>query len=625
MGDISPGKPFVTEQTSTTLKLRWDIPNVTSKIDHFEVKYQRQGERKWKGLETEDDLNEFRVTGLKSNSLYLFKVRAVFEDGDESSFSKTSDQIGTLGSLAEKVKSSSTKEASDECEFMYKVPIIKTYAKQTGYKIRNCTVLTEKKDPTKLQKTVMVVGATGAGKSTLIDGMVNYILDVAWEEDVRFKLIDLTEGEIEKRQDQSISQTEWITCYSIHWLPGCLIDYHLNIIDTPGFGDTRGIDRDKMLVEQIRSLFSDPGDQGIDTLDAVWFVTQAPMCRLSPTQRYIFDSILAVFGKDIKSNIFVLVTFADGKPPPVFDALREAEVPYERGFTFNNSALYVNPSNNQTGKIFWNMGKKGFNDFFEILNQTEARSLTLTSEVLHTRKMLEEKISIVQKQITDGMQRLSIMREEEEELDRNRRLIADNQDFSYEVSEEQVMKEDLPVGQHTTTCLTCNRTCHENCAFADDNQKMNCVAMSNNYCTVCPKKCIWSDHKNLPYLIYLETRKITKTYEQTKAKYQAAEKDKSKNINVIDKMKTEYNLLMVDNSTLVTEVKGCINRLQEIALRPNPISEIEYIDILIENEEEAKKTGYKDRIKILKELRQMAVNIKDIKEDKFVFTGTFKR
>ena len=48
----------------------------------------------------------------------------------------------------------------------------------------------------------MVVGATGAGKSTLIDGMVNYILDVAWEEDVRFKLIDLTEGEMEKRQDQ---------------------------------------------------------------------------------------------------------------------------------------------------------------------------------------------------------------------------------------------------------------------------------------------------------------------------------------------------------------------------------------------------------------------------------------
>ena len=405
-------------------------------------------------------------------------------------------------------------------------------------------------------------------------------------------------------------------------MPGCLVDFHLNIIDTPGFGDTRGIDRDKMLVEQIRSLFSDPGEQGIDTLDAVWFVTQAPMCRLSPTQRYIFDSILAVFGKDIRSNIFVLVTFADGKPPPVFDALREAEVPYEKGFTFNNSALYVNPSNNQTGKIFWNMGKKGFEDFFKILNETEAKSLTLTSEVLHTRKTLEEKISIVQKQIIAGMQHLSIMREEEEELAKNKRLIADSQDFSYVVSEEQVMKKDLPVGQHTTTCLTCNRTCHDNCAIPDDSNKKGCVAMGRDgYCTVCPKHCIWSNHKNLPYLIYLETKKVTKTYGQTKEQYNAAQQDKNKNLNVIDQIKAEYNELMEDNKNLVTEVKDCINRLQEIALRPHPISEIEYIDILIENEEEAKKIGYKDRVKILKELRQKAVNIQHIKEDKFSFTS----
>ena len=420
--------------------------------------------------------------------------------------------------------------------------------------------------------------------------------------------------------EQSVSQTEWITCYSLQWMPGCLIDYDLKIIDTPGFGDTRGIDRDKMLVEQIRAIFSEKGESGIDILDAVWFVVQAPMCRLSPTQQYIFDSILSVFGKDIESNIFILITFADGKRPPALDALREAQVPLENYFIFNNSALYVDTNDNETGQIFWKMGKKGFEDFFKVLEQTQPRSLTLTKDVLKTRKELEQKISLIQKQISTGMQHLSIMREEQEELDKNQRFIDDSQDFTYEVSEEQAVHTKLPVGQHTTTCLKCNRTCHDNCAIPDDSGKRGCVAMDGKgYCMVCPNKCIWSEHKNLPYVIHLEKKKVVKTYEQTKAKYMAAQTDKDKNINVIDEMKREYNDLMEENKTLVTEVKMLINKLQQIALKPNPISEIEYIDILIENENEAKKQGYKDRVRILHELRQKAENVRDISEDKFSF------
>lgn len=126
-------------------------------------------------------------------------------------------------------------------------------------------------------------------------------------------------------------------------MEGSKVDYDLNIIDTPGFGDTRGIIRDKAIVDQIREFFTTPGDQGISFLDAVCFVTQAPLARLTPPQRYIFDAILSVFGQDIASNIYVLITFADGNDPPVRSALKAAHVPFQGSYKFNNSALFASP------------------------------------------------------------------------------------------------------------------------------------------------------------------------------------------------------------------------------------------------------------------------------------------
>ena len=48
----------------------------------------------------------------------------------------------------------------------------------------------------------MMVGSTGAGKTTLVDGMINYITDVSFDDDFRFTMVDLTSEEKGKENNQ---------------------------------------------------------------------------------------------------------------------------------------------------------------------------------------------------------------------------------------------------------------------------------------------------------------------------------------------------------------------------------------------------------------------------------------
>ncbi|CAC5401698.1 unnamed protein product [Mytilus coruscus] len=422
-------------------------------------------------------------------------------------------------------------------------------------------------------------------------------------------MVDLTDDEKKRKASEAESQTEWITCYTINKMEGSTIDYTLNIIDTPGFGDTRGIVRDKRIVDQIRQFFTTPGHQGITCLDAVCFVTQAPLGKLTPPQRYIFDQILSVFGQDIKSNIFVLITFADANEPPVRAALKAADVPYQKSYKFNNSALYASPENPaeaEMGNLFWKMGRENFKIFFDELRTVESKSLLLTSEVLQLRKRLETSIQGLQKQIADGMNKLNTIKQEKEILKRHKEDIKAKKDFTYEVDEVHMYQIDLEPGVYVTNCMTCNRTCHFPCGIPDDKNKQNCAAIDDQKCTICPMHCHWTIHKNNPFRFDTYTMKVIKTYDELKKKYEVAQKEAQKHKCVLGKVKTAFTTLGQDVMKMVHEVRCYINKLNDIALRPNPLSDKDYIDLLIESEKSEKKYGWDKRINLFYKLREEA-------------------
>ncbi|KAL2098621.1 hypothetical protein ACEWY4_005101 [Coilia grayii] len=462
-------------------------------------------------------------------------------------------------------------------------------------------------------RTIMLVGATGSGKTTLINGMVNYILGVEWEDNWRFKLIDE-----ETNKSQAHSQTSEVTAYQIHRTDEFPdeVPYSLTIIDTPGFGDTRGIKHDREITDKIRDFFTNK--KGTDTIDAVCFVVQAALAHLTHTQKYIFEAILPMFGKNIANNIITLVTFADGQRPPVLEAIKAANIPCAQTdgspalFKFNNSALFADNTGGSSDEgnfdyMFWRMGKASIAKFFTHLGTMETQSLTLTKQVLQERKHLKTTIEGVQPLIQKGLSTMEVIRTTQAALDKHKTKIRENKDFEYELEVYKSEKIDIPAGTCIMNCHGCNYTCHYPCSKPNDADKRGCSAMRDGYCTVCPGKCIWSVHHNMTYRWDIKRVTEKRTYQELKSKYDKAMGEKMRIDKILTQLQVEYYQVQGKVAEMMETVTECLRRLKEIALRPDPLATPDYIDLLIQSEEQKARPGFKQRIKELQEVRERAV------------------
>ncbi|XP_044225086.1 uncharacterized protein LOC122994454 [Thunnus albacares] len=505
------------------------------------------------------------------------------------------------------------------------LPVYKIPLKEEQINVPGCKRFSFGKDSTKHNRTIMVLGATGAGKSTLINGMINYILGVEWKDSFRFKLVD--EGQ---SKSQAHSQTSEVTAYKINHQERFKIDHSLTIVDTPGFGDTRGIERDRKIAEQLHNLFS--AKLGVSEIDAVCFVAQASLARLTPTQKYVFDSVLSIFGKDVAENIRVLVTFADGQRPPVLEAINAAGVPCPKTedglpvhFKFNNSALFADNKSSAANstdededdedggfdQMFWNMGTKSMKKFFSALNLIDTKSLTMTKEVLRERKQLEVSIENLQKQVKVGLAKLEEMKETSEILKQHEAEINRNKNFEFEVTIKKPGQVDISgSGNYISNCQQCHYTCHYPCGIPNDAKKRGCAAMgSDGNCTQCPGKCYWNVHFNQKYRWDYQDVKEKRTVKELEEKYLKAEKGKMSVQALVDKLNAEYYRVQVEVVTLMEKSGKCLNRLKEIALKSNPLTTPEYIDMLIEGEKHEAKPGWNQRVQSLMKMREKAETV----------------
>ena len=427
-------------------------------------------------------------------------------------------------------------------------------------------------------------------------------------------------------------------------MDGMAIDFTLTVVDTPGFGDTRGIQKDKDIEQQIRGIF-DVKKGGIDHLDAVGFVVQSSAARLTQTQKYIFDSILSLFGQDIGENIFLLFTFADARKPQALSAVKEDGMPYQKCFKFNNSAIFddvgdptgaydddddaeEDPTEENFVKLFWEIGMKSFGQFLASLRNICTKSLSLTRDVLQKREHLEKHVEDLHQQVTRGIQMFEQLREEENMLKKSLEDMVSSKEYKVMREDVKMEKEPLAGNTNTTTCLTCNFTCHDDCDIADDGKKKECIAMDQSKhppsCGHCPNRCPWNKHVNLPYIFKYSTTNKQVTIDDIKERYEKATEEKLSKEQVISKVQDDIKAMEAQIKANLSEITVSLETLNKIALRTNHLSQLEYLDLVIQSEKDQGKHGWKRRVDVLLAFRNKAQVLYDIAQGQFDPFGQYR-
>lgn len=391
---------------------------------------------------------------------------------------------------------------------------------------------------------LLFAGKTGEGKTTAINALFNVIKGVRLKDNFRFILIE----EIKKPKGQAESQTDGIHMYYLK-------DYNnepLIIIDSQGYGDTRGHEKDLAINAAFEYVFSNV----IDHINSICFIANSTKNRVDISTKYIYSCVTALFADDVTDNFIVLATHANKdsmkKPAFVETIVEDAEFLKLKDkenkkwwYTFCSKSILDNDLDKLTKFSY-----KELNDFYEkfakncypkpIKNCAEVlkernslrrevsrleisfKQLMMKNKNLHSEdeaiirntceiNNLQEKILLVQENCKnkDPVEKERLIKQLMDDL-RKKEIELDNQ--TIEVTERQLVKSDY----RNTYCNACKENCHSpcNCWFTSFGrcrifEVKGCLGILKNIndCEHCPHTKSEHSEGNFMYKSITEKKK----------------------------------------------------------------------------------------------------------------------
>jgi len=453
-------------------------------------------------------------------------------------------------------------------------------------------------------ENIVVIGATGVGKTACVKLLINFSYLCALEEEsfhpknldkLRANLRQINTIAEADRGDQTKSQTQASTFYE----DVCIGNQRYTLIDTPGIGDTAGIDKDNSHIQNIIQSVS-----SVDHVKALLFIMNGTNPRLGTGIEYIISKISTILPKDILGNIFLIFTMQKKRHlinfrtaslqdnfnieikreiclDNPFVELERAELALENGMTeeFMMNALYDG----------FKEADKVIKEMFCEVKQTKQVHSHKFLDVYNTKKNIEERLLKLR---ADSMG-LEEKKKKIQEAKDNFEKATDQQKCYQKYSQTQIVMKWIPVKteRHNTICKDCNSNCHLGCYLTKTIDPgpffMTCSAFSYEpICQVegCGHGYDVHYHSNLKWTKKPISEKVIN--EDMKRQYEVASNDTQRKKVAVQHL--EQQLLAVEQQAILNANLVC-DVLQEYKEKALPSS---YVKALRREEEYMKKRIY---------------------------------
>ena len=599
--------------TQTTAEIEWDRPTtILSGNFSYHIRVRKSGSAgDIKRNVASINQTHHRVEGLLPNTIYYMNM--LINDGTLSGPAGQTIKFKTLEDdvrFPEIVSRWSHMVENGGEMSSYAIPLSQTDPTVHRY------VFGRPRNGPVSHLTILLVGASGSGKTSLINGILNYVFGVKWADNFRFQLDD--------------GPTDCVKVYDIHHYEGFGVDFSLTIVDTPGYGEDE--EKNREITKMIRTFFEE--NEGEQQLNVVGFVIKSTQPNLTATDKFIYESMTSIFGEDVEKNLIYLLTFADKKEdPPLLSSIKEND--QITHCKFDNSAFFCNnklpngdsdsDSTEEDDEIdeksrkfdielaynnfLWSANEKNLRFLFKFLNSTSSKSLSSSKKLVEEKRRIVAKIDGLENLIRMGLMKMEELRTIRQNLTNQEVQIGGNVEFQLNV----ILKKKLavPYGQFLTNCTKCNITCHQTCGSA--NEKADCDVMDHSKhisvrtCRVCPGNCMWNVHASQPFRWEHVQQKETTSAAAVKEKYE----EKLKRKLTADEFLFELDLEIKANERAVLGRFDAVvkynEKLDEMAECETSLTTLQVINQRIVGEKKEKSDGFEEKIKSLKSIRLLDV------------------